>query len=225
MATPEWAIAGARLLASDIEHGLGADVEIVLAPPDVLGDLAESDDESTAPMLWVELRAHLDGVAAGGGGLDVEGLAASPTLVAYKLALLVHEGLLVASGRVWPAHPQRPSVPLSAGEGGWCDSESGSVVLNYGEVRLSSDRPRSPDGTVLWWLDPIDFGVIASDDGDLAFNYFTLEPDAEGRRQIPTRGQRVRYSVAERRLGAFRVAEKVSVQKLIDRIKPVTPFP
>lgn len=209
MNTPQWAIDAARRLAADVERGLGAQVEIILTPPDEARRCAASDGDSPLPVAWIGIHVTIGGEVVAGGGLDIQDLGADSAFVAYQLALLVQEDLLVASGRVWPAHPERPSVPLCPGEDGWTDPDSGDVVLRYGEVEQSSERPHSPDGTVLWWLDPIDFGVIASEEGDIAFDYFTLEPLPDDSRQVPSRGQRVQYAVGNRRRGAFRIAEKV----------------
>lgn len=192
--------AEARLIASDVRRPLGVRAEV--ASRGFPGADEGRGDGGLTP--WVGIRADSLGVQAGFEvGEPGEGT------IAYELAKLVQEEILVVTGKVWPATAEFAEHPLVPGESGWEYPGTGEIAVAYGEVSHVHERKPLPDGVVRWWLDPLDMGVLASDGGDVVFTYFDLEPDAEGARRIPRSGSVVRYEVSGRTRGAYRVAARV----------------
>lgn len=83
-------------------------------------------------------------------------------------------------------------------------------MLGYGDVNLAAERTPLPDGTVRWWVANPGWGVIASDNGDVAFRFLDLD---EANRQQDVQqlvGCRVQYTVSEATRGVYRAAYSVA---------------
>lgn len=196
------ALADARRLAADIERPLGLHVEITLQ---------EGQDTDGADTGLVRLQVVVDSLVNVGASIQVDDPDVGAGSVYCELAKLIQEGVLAGTGKIWPAESDSSNIPLVPGPGGWRRDDTEECVVAHGEVQHAASRKPGPHRTVRWYLDYLDFGVIADDGGDLAFTYFDIVPAADDRRPIPAPGQQVTYTVKDTARGVYRSASSVTV--------------
>jgi hypothetical protein len=186
--------AGAQRLVSDIESPLGLTVRTTV-------------DSGANRRLRIALT--VDSVSNVGGSIEPDTSQITDELVCYELARLIQEGILTETGRVWPGRSADAQQPLVPGPTGWCDIDTGEHVLDYGKVRWAPGREPLPEDELRWWIDYLDFGVIASSSGDLGFTYVDIQPDAQGNRPTFSAGQRLGYTVTDASRGLYRAATAI----------------